>query len=185
MALLNLKNLICSITRGRSMAFLFLVLLMPQAFASTTLVNLIKPHFKNCPIEEKNIFLSDEQVKEIKQLSETDLETALITSFKISCAKKHLTAYLDTNLVRTHEQTLLISVDTKSQIDSIITLNFPEPPQYKSPYKWLDLFKGKVLNDNLKLKRDIDIVSGATLTSRSTLVASRRVLAIHKLVNKK
>ena len=121
----------------------------------------------------------------IKKLSEGKVNSALITSFKISCIKKTLRAYLDTNLVRTHKQTLLISVNNRSQIDSIITLNFPEPPQYKSPHKWLDLFKGKVLDDNLKLKMDIDIVTGATLTSRSTLIASRRVLAIHKLIKKK
>ena len=48
--------------------------------------------------------------------------------------------------------------------------------------EWRDQFTGKTLEEPLKLGRDIDNISGATLSCRNLTDGIRRLLALHQVV---
>ena len=54
-----------------------------------------------------------------------------------------------------------------------------EPEEYLPRPSWYAQFIGKRLDDDLRLKRGIKGVTGATLTARATTDAARRLLALH------
>lgn len=167
------------------------VLLLPLLFlinlsfaGQSTLNDVIQSHFPKCKIEKKMIYLSKEELEKASSLSELKIDTGIVMSFLVQCEKEMIHAYIDSQIVRTHTQSMLIAVKNQS-IERIRTLNFQEPVEYKAPKKWLDLFKSKILNRELHLKKSIDVVSGATLTSKSTVISARRILAIDKVAYKK
>jgi Na+-translocating ferredoxin:NAD+ oxidoreductase RnfG subunit len=49
---------------------------------------------------------------------------------------------------------------------------------------WYGQYEGRLLDDDLALKRGIRPVTGATLTARATTEAVRRVLALHQVIAK-
>jgi hypothetical protein len=89
------------------------------------------------------------------------------------------TAYFDTHLVRTQAETLMVVVLPGGAIGRIEVLSFSEPEEYLPRERWYAQFSGRVLDDELAMRRGIRAVSGATLTARATTEAARRVLAIH------
>ena len=61
----------------------------------------------------------------------------------------------------------------------VVLCKFKEPVRYKPSEKWLKQFDGKKLNEDLRLKRGIDGISGATLTARATVSSVRTILAAY------
>jgi len=92
-------------------------------------------------------------------------------------------AYIDTHVVRTKNESLLISLDREGQVKRIEVTAFLEPPDYMVPRAWLAQFEGQTLNEELNLNRRIRPIAGATLTARATTEAVRRVLAIDRVLN--
>jgi len=92
------------------------------------------------------------------------------------------TAYVDVHKVRTKRQALLIAVSPAGILDGITVLGFAEPRDYLPRAKWFARFQGHRLNDQLRLRKGIDGVSGATLTSRATVSAARRALAVQAVL---
>lgn len=76
--------------------------------------------------------------------------------------KKSLVAVLDTHIVRTKRQTLLLFFSLDGNIEDIELIRFDEPHEYKAPEAWLKLFQGFP-----KKQLRVDAISGATLTSRA------------------
>ena len=66
--------------------------------------------------------------------------------------------------------------------DWIEILSFSEPEDYLPKPRWIDQLDGKKLDDELSLKRAIRPISGATLSGRAIVNASRKVLAIHRVI---
>ena len=77
----------------------------------------------------------------------------------------------------------MIVVTPEGTIRRIEVLKFSEPPEYQAPESWLGQFEGKELTPELLLKRSIVNMTGATLTSRAVTQASRRVLALNKVID--
>jgi len=90
--------------------------------------------------------------------------------------------YVDTHVVRTAAETLLIVVGTDARVRRIEVLTFDEPPEYRPSPRWYAQFEGRGLDRDLDLRRGIRTLAGATLSSRSTTEAVRRVLAVHRVV---
>jgi uncharacterized protein with FMN-binding domain len=91
-------------------------------------------------------------------------------------------AYFDAHRVRTLPEVLMFVVGTDHRIRRIEVLRFSEPPEYAPPGGWLAQFPGHALGAELSHKRGIANITGATLTARAVVSASRRVLAIHQVV---
>lgn len=94
-------------------------------------------------------------------------------------------AYFDTHRVRTLPETIMVVVTSDGRIDRIEILSFDEPPEYLPKDRWMDQFDGRPLDEDLSLKRKIRPMSGASLSARAIMNASRKVLALHKVLGGK
>lgn len=91
-------------------------------------------------------------------------------------------AYFDTHRVRTQPETVMVVVNAEGKIERVDILSFDEPTDYFPKRRWLDQLLGRKLDDDLSLNRAIRPISGASLTGRAIVDATRRVLAIHNAI---
>ena len=70
----------------------------------------------------------------------------------------------------------------EGKIDRVDILSFDEPTDYFPKRRWLDQFLGRKLDDDLSLNRAIRPMSGASLTGRAIVNASRKILSIHNAI---
>jgi hypothetical protein len=116
-----------------------------------------------------------------EQAATAGVETQLVIRY---AAANGVYAYFDTHRVRTEPETVMIVVDANGAISKIEILSFNEPTDYFPKRRWLDQFLGRHLDNELSLKGAIHPMSGASLTSTAIVNASRKILAIHKVLPK-
>lgn len=90
------------------------------------------------------------------------------------------TAWFDTHLVRTLAETIMIVVGQDGRVERIDILSFDEPDEYRPPQAFLAQLKGRRLDDELSLRRGVRPITGASLSGRAVVDATRRVLALHR-----
>lgn len=91
-------------------------------------------------------------------------------------------AYLDKHRVRTLPQTLMVAVDADGALLGVRVLAFREPAEYMAREGWLEQFRGKTHDDEIRLKKNVDGITGATLTARAVTQCTRRVMAVHQVL---
>lgn len=140
---------------------------------------------RNCPVKKENLFLSKEQRKLIETKGETKLYGGLALRYVINCAdKKPIYLYVDSHIVRTLNETVVIKIHD-GKIKHYEVASFNEPPEYIAPKKWLKQFYGKSPSSKpLRAIKDIDGLSGATLTVGSSINAVNKILALHEVIDK-
>src|SRR5215472_7450303 len=138
-------------------------------------------------VERKTAFLTTAEQQEIQKLAGSDrLPSALVTYYSGSRERRAVgTAYFDTHVVRTQQETLMIFVDAAGSLARIEVLSFAEPEEYLPRQNWYGQFSGRKLDDELALRRGIRALSGATLTARATTEAARRILAVHQILRRR
>lgn len=134
-------------------------------------------------VEIKNVILTPEQVLAIEKLSKLKVRDRL-TSFYLGKKGNEILGFavIDTHIVRTKPETFLLVMDKEGKVKNVRTIAFYEPLEYLPPQKWLNLLKGKELNDKLRLKVGLPGITGATMSSQATIEAVRRNLAIYKVI---
>jgi len=138
---------------------------------------------KGTTLERQSIFLSEDEARVAKSRSGVDFEDGLVVRYIGRSGGAVVGyAYFDVHLVRTLPETLMIVVRPDGAIDRIEILSFSEPEDYLPKPRWIDQLDGKKLDDELSLKRSIRPISGATLSGRAIVSASRKILAIHDVV---
>jgi len=116
-----------------------------------------------------------------EQAAAAGLESQLVIRY---AAPNGVYAYFDTHRVRTEPETVMIVVDASGAISRIDILSFSEPTDYFPKRRWLDQFLGRKLDNELSLKGAIRPMSGASLTGAAIVNASRKILAVHRLLPK-
>ena len=141
--------------------------------------------FPECDVDRQTHYLTDGQQQEIETLAGVELSSALAYTYGATCDGTFAgTAYFDSHLVRTLPETIMVVVDTEGKVMGIEVVEFSEPEDYIPMDKWYAQFDGRPLDRELRLKRAIRGVTGATLTARATTDAVRRVLALHRVLGK-
>lgn len=137
-------------------------------------------------ITRQAIFLKPEQASAAKKESGVDFPDQMIVRYAGSNAAGVVGyAYFDTHRVRTLPETVMVVVTPDGQVGRIEILSFDEPPDYLPKERWIEQIEGRRLDDDLSLKRAIRPLSGASLTGRSIVNASRKVLALHRVIGGK
>ena len=77
-------------------------------------------------------------------------------------------AYFDLHRVRTLRETVMVVVRPDGTAGRVVVCAFAEPLDYVPQDTFYDQFAGHALDDDLRLRRGIDGVTGATLTCRAT-----------------
>lgn len=128
-------------------------------------------------------FLTEEQMKKAAALSGVEIPTALIARYVARSGGRIVgRAYVDTHVVRTKNESLLICLDAGGKVRRVEVTAFLEPPEYRPGEAWYGQFRDRPLEADLNLNRAIRPVAGATLTATATTRAVRRVLAIDQVL---
>ncbi len=140
--------------------------------------------FPGAKVIVKNIVISKDQKRMIEKIARSRLDSRLISVYLVKKGDQVIAyGYVDVHRVRTHTESVLFVISPEGKIIAVEVLAFNEPLEYMADEAWLDLFKGKSIDkDPLRLNRDIPNMTGATLTARGILKASRRALAIWKVL---
>ncbi len=145
----------------------------------------IKEQFPDSKIVKKNILLTKKQVSQIQKLSKSRLNSSIITVYFIKKDGKNVGyGIINTHKVRTKKETVLFILSPDCKIQDIEIIAFYEPPEYMPDKRWLKVFKGKDSSNQLRLKRDIPNITGATLSSKAITTATRQTVYICETVLK-
>jgi hypothetical protein len=140
----------------------------------------MKLAFPGCPTKKETIYLTDAQLERANAKSSEKISSKLVTRYLATCGGVITgTGYVDSHVLRTKPESLLVLVGRSGEIRRVEVLSFIEPPEYQPKSKWYGQFGGKTLAENLRLREGISFVTGSTITAKATLSAVRRVLAIH------
>jgi hypothetical protein len=161
------------------------VLVAIPAFAQITRDEALAAVYPGATVRTEQVFLKPAEQKQVLITSDTDVPSALIARYVATRDGKVVgRAYVDTHIVRTKRESLLISLDAAGRVLRIDVTAFLEPPDYRAPEAWLRQFRGRALDDDLAVNRAIRPIAGATLTAREATHAVRRVLAIDAVLEK-
>lgn len=129
--------------------------------------------------KREKFFLTPQQLAAAKSESGVEFADQLIVRYAGTDGRY---AYFDTHRVRTMPETVMIVVKTDGSIERIDILSFDEPTDYFPKPRWIDQLRGRKLDRELALDRAIRPISGASLTGRAIVNASRKVLALHHVL---
>ena len=134
-------------------------------------------------VTRQTVFLSKEQLAAARKASGLDFNDQLVIRYSAAVSGKPAGfAYFDTHRVRTLAETVMVVVTPDARVDRIEILSFDEPPDYLPKPRWIEQIFRRKLDDDLALNRAIRPMSGASLTARAIVNASRKILAIHQVI---
>jgi electron transport complex protein RnfG len=157
---------------------------MPLAADGITREEALAAAYPGATIRAEQVFLKPEQQKQAASRAGEEIHSAFIARY-IATQNNQVVgrAYVDTHIVRTKKETLLISLDAAGRVKRIDVTVFTEPAEYEASEPWLRQYTNRQLDDDLGLNRAIRPIAGATLTARATNAAVRRVLAIDAVLS--
>ncbi len=139
--------------------------------------------FPQAAVEAERVFLTEPQMARIGELAGVEVESGLVARYVATQGGRIVgRAYVDTHVVRTKRESLLISLGADGTVKRIDVTAFLEPAEYRARERWLQQYDQQALNDDLALQRAIRPIAGATLTAGATNAAVRRVLAIDQVL---
>lgn len=140
--------------------------------------------FPGARVERGTVFLTEAESARAAETAGTPLASAIVHPYTAFRDGELVgTAYFDTHVVRTLEETVMVVIDPEGSVARVEVLSFDEPPDYLPRAEWYRQFEGRSLDPELELRRAIRPVTGATLTARATAECVRRVLAVHRVLS--
>ncbi len=137
--------------------------------------------FPGAAAERRTAFLTDVQAKAVEEAARAKLESKVWTYY----VSGSTTAYFESHLVRTMNETLMVVVGADGKVAFVEVLSFAEPDDYIASKRWLRQLSGRGLDDELVLRRGLRNIAGASLTAEAVARSVRRVLAVHRVLNAK
>ena len=157
----------------------------PIAFGEVILTEsaaLARAFPSGAPVRQ-TLYLKAPQVVAVEAIAKSKLPSPVVTVFRgRSTAGDTQDAILDTHIVRTMPETVMVVAGADGSLRMALVLQFGEPPDYLPREGWVKTLEGKVLDDDLWPGRGVRRVSGATLTVQALSEAVRRCLAIDAVV---
>jgi Na+-translocating ferredoxin:NAD+ oxidoreductase RnfG subunit len=143
----------------------------------------LKKVFDDAVVERKTLFLSDEDVKRVESLSGAKVESKILTYYTAMKDESVIGyAFFGSHIVRTKPEIYMTVINPDGSIKYVEILAFYEPPEYLPPKRWFEQFGGKVLDDNLWIKRGIRAITGATLSANSITQEVRKTLSVFNIM---
>lgn len=134
-------------------------------------------------VVREKFFLSDAQLDAARKESGGDFRDQLIVRYAGYSGDRLLGyAYFDAHRVRTLPETVMVVVAPDGSIDRVDILSFDEPADYFPKRRWIDQLLHRKLDNDLSLTGAVRPISGASLTGRAIVAATRKVLALHRVL---
>lgn len=136
----------------------------------------------NSVITKKSILLTPEEAERAQSQSHILFTDRVFTFYVVELEHK-VVGYggIYTSKIRTKDETSLFVFDPKGVVQGITVIAFYEPTEYLPPKTWLTQFRGKTTTDDVQIRRDIPVITGATLTSTAVAHAARLMLSVWEL----
>lgn len=134
-------------------------------------------------ITKKVHILSDGEVAAIESMARSRVETRLVaihTAYRDGELLGY--AHIDVHTVRTKPEGFMVVLRPDGSVSDVEILAFYEPLEYLPTSSWYDRFTGKARDDRLRVGRDVDAVTGATLSARAATEGVRRMLAYYQVL---
>lgn len=136
--------------------------------------------FPHTAPQRQKFFLTPQQVADARRESGTNFDDQMIIRYAAGDGRF---AYFDSHRVRTLPETMMIVVAADGTVERVDILSFDEPTDYFPKRRWLDQFLHRKLDRDLSLTGAVRPMSGASLTGRAIVDATRKVLAIHHVLS--
>ncbi len=134
-------------------------------------------------VASQRFFLRAEQHARIEKLARAPLDSDLLTVYRgIRAGSTIGYAIVDSHLVRTLPEALLIVLSPEGAVTATHVLAFYEPSEYLPVAGWFEQFLGIHGRAPLRIGRDVAGITGSTLSSRAVAAALRRALAIYEVL---
>ena len=132
--------------------------------------------------EKETVYLSREEAKAIHEETGSKPTSRVVYRY-LGIVEGHpvAAAYLDRHPVRTLPETLLIVTGPAGEVKKVRLLLFSEPEEYMLGDAWLQRLAGPSPGRPLKPGRDIDGITGATLSVRAAISSVNRIRMIDRL----
>lgn len=164
---------------------LILIILTIQAYSAESKQDpVVKRLYSMYPdainIKKELIFLTPKQKDRVRKTSGITPETRMFRVYLLHGKGEEVLrhAFLDSHILRTHEEIALFIIRPDGHLDGVEILGFEEPPEYRPSQPWLELFRGRSLTNELALGGDIPNITGATITATTILRRARLILAV-------
>jgi transcriptional regulator of nitric oxide reductase len=134
-------------------------------------------------IDSETHILSSPEVEAIEDLSKSRLETRLVTIHTAWEGDKILGyAHIESHTVRTKPEGFMVVLSIEGKVKEVKILAFWEPLDYLPTKRWYTQFAGMGRQDRVRVGRDVDAISGATLSARAASAGVRRMLAYYQVL---
>ncbi|WP_196140617.1 FMN-binding protein [Aliikangiella sp. G2MR2-5] len=132
---------------------------------------------------ETPLLLSDDNKDQIKDLSGVRQRKNEQKFWKVMQGDQQVGWFTVDDVIGKHEYiSYAVGIDLKGEVTGVEILSYRETHggQVRQA-DWRQQFVGKSLQDSVKLGKDINNISGATLSCRNITDGVKRLLVIHKL----
>lgn len=165
------------------LAFVWLSALVAQGATLLTQQQALELAFpKGAAVERQPLFLSEDQIRVVSRMSGAEHRNGLVVRYVGRVGGRIVGyAYFDTHRVRTLPETLMVVVTPDGRVSRIEILSFDEPHDYLPRRAWLDQVHGQRLDRDLSLRGKVRPITGASLSGRAIVNATRRILAVHQV----
>ena len=134
-------------------------------------------------IEKRHVFLTERQAESVRRLAKVEVDSRLYTFYIAKSGGREAGyAVIDTHTLRTLTETVMFVINPDGTLRHAETLAFFEPTDYMPSGKWINLFPGKIKMDRMKVGKGIPNITGATISAVSFSQATRRVLAVYRVM---
>ncbi len=136
-------------------------------------------------VETRTFILKDAEIQRAQQKARTRIDSKLFT-FYIGIKNGQILGYaaIESHVVRTMPETIMVVLSPAGQIRSTVVLAFHEPPEYLPSEKWLGQFRRKGLSPELRPGGEIAGILGSTLSVQAISGGVRKVLALFEILIK-
>ena len=136
-------------------------------------------------VEDRVFIITDEQKAAVETMARAPLDTKLWT-IHVGWRGGAVQAYavIESHVVRTLPETCMVVVDPHGAVQRVEILAFHEPPEYLPTARWIEQFKNRGLDGELKLNAGIHGITGATLSANAMTASVRRALALVRVLMK-
>lgn len=139
--------------------------------------------FPGAEVTRREHFLTAAQLDEVRAEANAGVKSKYVVVYE---ARKDGTlagfAVFDTHVVRTAPETAMVAISPDGTVLRVEVVQFREPAEYAAPARWVAQLVGLPLGPRLSLKGDVRPLSGASLTAQALVDASRRALALFRVL---
>ncbi len=134
-------------------------------------------------IEKRHVFLTERQAQSVREMARAEVDSRLYTFYIAKSGGKETGyAVIDTHDLRTLTETVMFVINPDGTLRHAEILAFFEPTDYMPGGKWIDLFLEKTRMDRMKVGKGVPNITGATISTVSFSRATRRVLAVYRVM---